>query len=51
MYSLDMKVVPVCHVDLTHATVDVNGTLPDRKRLVLYPTLVVESHVARLIHR
>ena len=50
MYSLDMMVVPICHVDLLHATVDVNGSLADYNRFVLYQTLVVESEVARFVY-
>ena len=42
MYSLDMKVVLICHVDLLHATVDVNRTLPDLNHFFLYQTPVVE---------
>lgn len=42
MYSLDTMMVSVCHVDLLHATVDVNGLLPDCNRFILYQTLVVE---------
>ena len=51
MYSLDMMLVLICHVDLVHATVDVNGMLPDHNRFILYQTLVVGSEVARLVNR
>jgi hypothetical protein len=50
MYSLDMMVVLICHVDLLHATVDVNGTLLDLNRFFLYQTPVVELEVARVVH-
>ena len=51
MYSFDKMVVPVCHVDLLHAICDVNGSLPDYNRFILYQTLVVESGNARLMYR
>ena len=51
MYLLDMVVVSACQVDLLHATVDVNGILPDCNRFILYQTLVVESEVAGLVHQ
>lgn len=49
MYSLDMMLVLVCHVDLVHATVNVNGMLPDHNRFILYQTPVVELRAARLV--
>jgi hypothetical protein len=50
MYSLDMMVILVCHVDLLPATVNVNGILPDHNRFILCQTPVVELEVARLVH-
>jgi hypothetical protein len=46
-----MMVVPICHVDLLHANVDVNSLPPDHNRVVLYQTPVMETEDARLVHK